>query len=92
MSYIRYSLLCSGRTNKTRINEVNVLINKALKCIHCKIYDESVRNLKITKRILSVEKLIKYKVGVFMYKFKKMTFYQLTLSVIVKIKIKYIII
>ena len=70
MSYIRYGLLCWGRTNKTRINEVNILIDKALRCFHYKTYDESVRKLKITKRILNVENLFKYEVGVFVYEFK----------------------
>ena len=38
---------CVGTENKTnRINEVNVLIKKALRCINYKIYDEILRNLK----------------------------------------------
>ena len=69
MSHVRYGLLCWGRTNKTKVNEINVLINKALRCIHYKKYNESVSNLKITKKVLNVENLFKYELGVFMFKF-----------------------
>ena len=34
LSHIRYGLLCWGRTNKRKTNEINVLINKALRFIH----------------------------------------------------------
>ena len=46
-----------------------ILINKALRCIHYKKYNESVSNLKITKKVLNVENLFKYELGVFMFKF-----------------------
>ena len=69
MSHIRYGLLCWGRTNKTKTNEINVLINKAIRCIHFKKYNESVSNLKITKKVLNVENLFKYELGVFMFKY-----------------------
>ena len=49
MSHKRYGQSCSGRTNK-KVNEINLLINKALSCIYCKKYKESVRNLKVTKK------------------------------------------
>ena len=49
MSLIRYGLLCWGRTNKTKIKKVNIPINRAIRCIHFKGYNESVSNLKITK-------------------------------------------
>ena len=39
------------RTNYTKINEVNVLINIATRCIHFKRYNESVGSLKTTKII-----------------------------------------
>ena len=37
-------------SNKRQLNAINVLLNKALRCIHYKKYNESVRNLKITKK------------------------------------------
>ena len=45
MSNVRYDLLCWERENKKCINDINVLINRALKhrCIHYKKYDGSVR-------------------------------------------------
>ena len=66
MSHIRYGLLCWGRTNKTY--EINVLINKAIRCIHYKNYNKSVSNLKITKKVLNVENPFKYELRVFMFK------------------------
>ena len=42
MSHIRYGVLGFGRANKTRLNEVNALINKALRCIYYKSFVEIV--------------------------------------------------
>ena len=53
MGHVRYGLLCWDRTNKTKIREINVLINRAIKCIHFKGYNESVSKLKIRKRTLN---------------------------------------
>ena len=50
MSHIRYGLLCWGRTNKKKRYEINVLINKALSCIHYKKYNEGVSNLRTRKK------------------------------------------
>ena len=50
MSLIRYGLLCWGRTNKTKIKEINVLINRANRCIHFKGCNERLSKLKITKK------------------------------------------
>ena len=46
MSHIKDRLLCWGKPNKTRLNEVKVLINKALNCIYYKKYDEIVESYK----------------------------------------------
>ena len=43
MSNIRYGLLCWGIANRKCINDINVLINRVLRCIHYKKYDDSVR-------------------------------------------------
>ena len=45
MRNFRYGSLCWGRANKKCINDINVLINRALRCIHYKKYDDSVRKL-----------------------------------------------
>ena len=50
MSNIRYDLLWWGRANKKCITDINVLINRALRCIHYKKYDDSVRKLKTEKQ------------------------------------------
>ena len=43
MSHVRYGLLCWGRANKGKINEINRLINRAIKCIHFKNKKETIR-------------------------------------------------
>ena len=43
MSNVRYGLLCWGRANKKCINDINVLINRSLRCIHNMKYDGKVR-------------------------------------------------
>ena len=70
ISNVRYGLLCWGRANKKCINDINVLINRALRCIHYMKYDDSVRKLKTEKKILNVESLYLYELGIFMFKFK----------------------
>ena len=50
MSNIRYGLLCWGRANKKCINDINVLINRAIRCIHYMKYDDSVKKLKTEKK------------------------------------------
>merc|ERR1712240_245682 len=69
MSNIRYGLLCWGRANKKCINDINILINRAIICIHCMKYDDSVKKLKTEKKI-NVESLYLYELGIFMFKFK----------------------
>ena len=50
MSKVRYGLLCWGSANKKYINDINVTINRALRCIHYKKYDDSLRELKTQKK------------------------------------------
>ena len=73
MSHVRYGLLCWGRASKTKITEIDKLINRALRCIHSKDRNESVKSIKIEKKILDVKNMFKYEVGVFMHKFKRDT-------------------
>ena len=68
-SNVRYGLLCWGRLNKKCINGINVLINRALRYVHYKKYDGSVRELKNLKKILDVESLYLYELGLSMFKF-----------------------
>ena len=71
MSNVRNGLLCLRRANKKCINNINVPINRALRCIHYKKYDDSVRELKTQKKILDVESLYLYELGLLMIKFNK---------------------
>ena len=58
---------CVGRANKKFINDINILINRALICIHFNKYDDSLRELKSQKKILDVKSLYIYEVGLFMF-------------------------
>ena len=60
---------CAGEEHKKCVNYINVLIIRALRCIHYKKYDDSVRELKTQKKILDVESLYLYELGLFMFKF-----------------------
>ena len=40
-------------------------------CIHFKSWNENVSSIKMSKKILDVENMFQYELGVFMYKFKK---------------------
>ena len=51
ISNVIYSLLCWERANKKCINDINVLINRALRCLHYKKYGDSVSKLKTEKKI-----------------------------------------
>ena len=69
MSNFRYGLLCWEEANKKYINDINVLINRALRCIHYKNCDDNVRQLKTQKKILGVESLYLYELCLFKFKF-----------------------
>ena len=58
---------CAGRANKKFINDINILINRELRCIHFKKYDDSLRELKTQKKILDVKSLYIYEVGLFVF-------------------------
>ena len=63
MGNVRYSLLCQGRSSKKCINDINVLINIALRCIH---YDD-VRELETQKKVFSVKSLYLYELRLFKF-------------------------
>ena len=84
MSNVRYDWLCWGRANRKCINDINVLINRALRCIHYKKHDDSVRELKTQKKNLDVENLYLHELGLFMFKFNN-NLYQLTLITTIKV-------
>ena len=71
MSHVRYGLLCWGRASRTKITEINKLINRAIRCIHFKNWNENISSIKIEKKILDVENMFKYELGVFMHKFNR---------------------
>ena len=50
MSHVKYGLLCWGRANAGKISEIDKLINRALRCMHFKKWNESIRSIKTTKK------------------------------------------
>ena len=73
MSHVRYGLLCWGRAIETKTTEIDKLINRSSRCIHFKGWNESINSTKIEKKMLDVENMFKYELGVFMHKFKRDT-------------------
>ena len=82
MSNVRYVLLCWERANRNCINDTNVLVNRALRCIHYKKHDDSVRKLKTEKK--NVESLCLYELRFFSFKFNN-NCYQLALIITLKV-------
>ena len=70
MSCVRYGLLCWDRANRSKTTKINKLINRSLRCMHFKSWNENVSSIKISKK-KDVENMFQYELGVFMYKFKK---------------------
>ena len=71
MSHVRYGLLCWGRANKGKINEINRLINRATKCINFKNWKENFSKKTFTKKILDVKSMFKFDLGFFMHKLNR---------------------
>ena len=59
---------CAGEEQKKKIiNENNVSINRALRCIHFNKHNDSLGELKSQKKILDVKSLYIFEVGLFMF-------------------------
>ena len=69
MRHVRYGLLCWGRASRTKITEINKLINRAIRSMHFKSWNGNVNRIKISKK-KDVENMFQYEL-VLMYKFKK---------------------
>ena len=51
MSLVRYGLLCWGRASRTKITEINKLINRETRYMHFKSWNENVSSIKKLKNI-----------------------------------------
>ena len=51
MSNVRYTLIAREEKIKN-VYDINVLINRALRCIHYKKHDDGVRELKLKKNLV----------------------------------------
>ena len=71
MSHVRYELLCWGRASRTKITEINKLINRSIRCMHIKNLNEKVSSIKISNNFLDVENMLKYELGVLCTNSKK---------------------
>ena len=84
MSNVRYGLLCWGRANKKCINYINALINRELRCVHYKNYDDSVEYFKTEKKDINVESLYLYESGLLCLNLTTIC-YQLALMITFKV-------
>ena len=72
LSKIKYGLMCYGRANKSTINPINILLNRALRCINfLKTQDKRTTLIYHEEGILNVEDLIKLELAKFCYKFER---------------------
>ena len=71
MTNVKYNLLYKGKANKGKINEINRLINRAIRCIYLKKRKENVSKMKLTKKILDIENMLNYDLGIIGHKFKR---------------------
>ena len=68
---VRYGLICWGRADKDKTNEISRLVNRATRCIHFESQKENVSEIKITKKVLDIENMLKYDLSIFMHKLKR---------------------
>ena len=71
MSQVKYGLLCWGRANAGKISEIDKLINRALRCMHFKKWNEIIRSIKITKKKLNIINMFNYDLEVLLYKCRR---------------------
>ena len=43
MSHVRYGLLCQGRASRTKITEINKLINRAIRRMQFKSWNKNIK-------------------------------------------------
>ncbi len=68
-SHLNYGLLCWARANKTYLNPLKILLNKALRCINFCNYTDPVTHILYKDKLLQVDELFKLELGKFMYRF-----------------------
>ena len=72
ISHIKYAIICYGRTNKTTLAPLNVLLNRALRCInYLGRRDKKTSLIYFDKNILKIEDIFKLELGKFCFKFCK---------------------
>ena len=70
ISHIKYAIICYGRTNKTTMAPLNVLLNRALRCInYLGRRDKKTSLIYLDENILKIENMFKLELGKFCFKF-----------------------
>ena len=69
LSHINYGILCWGRSNKTILQPIIILMNKALRCINFCGPQEHVEEFLLKDRLLQINELFKMELAKFMYNY-----------------------
>ena len=70
ISHLKYGILCYGRANKSTLKPINVLFNRAIRCINfCKLRDKSTKDLYFDDRLLTLQNMFKLEVAKFCFRY-----------------------
>ena len=71
LSHIRYGILCWGKCYETTGKPIEVLLNRAIRCIHFCNYRDNISKFYIEHNILQIQETFKLELGKFMFKYSK---------------------
>ena len=71
ITHLKYGILCYGRANKTNLKPLNILFNRALRCINFyKQKEIRVSQLYTDQQVLTLDNMFTLEIAKFSYKFK----------------------
>ena len=73
LSRINYGILCWGRTKKSILKPISILLNRALRCINFVNRRQTINPLYFKEHILKLDDIFKLEVSKFMYRYNKGT-------------------
>ena len=69
LSHLNYGILCWGRSNKSVMKPLTILMNKALRCINFCGPREHIENFLLKDHLLQVNEIFKLELAKFMYNY-----------------------
>ena len=68
MSHLKYGIICWGRAT-SKLPPLQILINKAMRCIYFRGPRENTDDLQKENKILRIEDMVKFEIGKFMFNY-----------------------